>query len=427
MGMADTAEEMSGPAPHDDYWYQAVGATAGMRVNTRTVRQLAVVFACVAKKGSTLAPLTLKLVARSDGGEVTQKPNHPIAYLLNVCPNPWQTPYEFKQQMQMWVELYGNGCAEIKPGPLGAVSELHPMHPSRVTIQRLMGSGKFRYQYNDPLTNTTRVLLQDEVFHLRDQCDEVGIGMSRISASATTFGLALAQQDSALQFIRNDSRPAVVATGTDFETKEDEAAYVKAWQAGQTGKNRGKIAVMPPGVDIKTLSITPSDAQALEGMRYSDQQICSLFNLFPHLVGVDAGKSATFNSTEQFNLMHVQQCVRPMARMWEEAIKRDLILGDYFAEFDLTELLKGDTLSEAALVMDMIQSSVFNPDEGRARFGMNAIPGGLGEVFWNQGNWTPLSQTERGSSNGGGSQGKTRSRQQIDRRGGTVDDSKTSD
>ena len=421
LGMADGVSDTAGAyGPSDDFWYQAASsATAGMRVSQRTVKQLAVVFACVNKKATTRASLPIRIVHVDDDGVVTVKRRHPISILLNKRPNAFQTPFEFKWMMQAWLELWGNACAEIVPGPLGAVDQLLPMHPSRLKIERLEGSGKFRYTYADPLTGTSRVLMQEEVFHLRDMCDEVGIGQSRIAACAAPHGLALAQQDATSRFTQNDSRPAAVFQGLDFETKEDEAKYMQAWQRTTTGENRGKIPILPPGAELKILSISPVDAQALETMGRSDVQLCSIYGVFPHMIGVDGGKSATFNSTEQFNLLWVQQGVMPMSLLWDEAAERDLIIGDFDAQTDYSVLLKGDTLSMAAFLMDMVGSSIMNADEARAMLGKNPTPDGSGKTFWNQGNWTPALQTERGNANGGGSQGKGRSRQQLDKGSGS--------
>ncbi len=406
-----SGDSSSLPAAHDDFWYQMPGgSTAGMRVTPRTARSLAVVFACVAKKATTIATPKIRFYRLNNDGTRTETRNHPLYDLLNKSPNDLQTAFSFRQQMQGWLELWGNACAEIVPGPRGPVDQLLPMHPSRVQVERL-ANGRFRYRYSDPLTGMTRVLVQDEVFHLRDMCDEIGIGQSRIAAAAAPHGVALAQQDSIGRVIQNDSRPAAIITGTNFETKEDEAAYLRQWESGQSGKNRGRTALMPPGVDIKALSMSQRDAQALELLQYSDTQLCALYNMFPFLIGLGDGKTSTFGSAEQASRMHVTQCVRPMAKNWEEAVAMQLMTSDGFeAETDLSDLLVGDTLAQASLIYDLSQVGVLVPDDGRAMLGMNPHEGGVGKRPWNMGNMSPLDQTNRGGSNGGGDQGKSRSR-----------------
>ncbi len=380
---------------------------SGVRVSSRTVKQIAVVFACVARKSTSLAQLPLKLYKRkADGSEVATW--HPLYDVLYRRPNRFQTSMEFRPQMQGWLELRGNSCAEIVPGARGSVDQLMPMHPDRLWIDRVQGSGDFRYHYDDPIQRKTRVLMQDEVFHLRDLCDDLGIGQSRISAGNSTMGEALGQQHYSMRFLKNDSRPPAVITGIQWKTEENKREWLESWQKGQTGENRGKIGTLPPGADIKILGISPKDAQLLEARQYSDLQLCVLFNMLPALIGIDAGKSATFGSFEQMMLLFGQQSVLPAATIWEQAIERDLITSpDYYARHTLTAMLRADDLARGAFYSDMLDRGVFSQDEVRALEEQNPIPGGFGKHYWMQLNMARIDSEGRpapGEGDGGAPQ-----------------------
>jgi HK97 family phage portal protein len=391
----------SGPSfsPFDDRWYGGNWfghhSAAGMRVTPESAKRLATVFACVAKKSTAIAMLPCKIYTQDADGATKIVGNHPLYDLLYAQPNPLQTAFEFKQMMQSHVELRGNAYAEIIPGPRGAVDQLMPLHPDRVVVEQLMGSGRLRYRYSDPLTGSTRVLMQDEVFHLRELPDVVGVGQSRITAACDVLGLALLQQDYNSRFLANDATPGALITGTNFRTDEDEEEFVASLKKSRTKENRGRPFLLPPGVDMKTLAVTPVDQQLLDSMKASDQRICSIFNVLPHTIGVDAGKAATFASTEQFNLMHVQQCVLPMAIMWEQAIQRCLITSPrFYAKFSLASLMRGDAATRGKYYQLLISSGVINPDEVRELEDMNPIPGGAGKAFWNPLNWGKLDRKE---------------------------------
>src|SRR6202043_1351103 len=108
-------------------------------------------------------------------------------------------------------------------------------------------TGRLKYIYANPLTKRDETLVQEEVFHLRANCDQVGIGQSRISAGRDTLGVALALQDYHARFLKNDATPNVVVTGTNFKTKQDENLYREEWQKSGTGENRHKVKLLPPG------------------------------------------------------------------------------------------------------------------------------------------------------------------------------------
>ncbi len=371
-----------------------MNSAAGMRVSVERSKQLTTVYACIAKKATAIAQLPFKVYQDDGQGGSKIATNHPLYDVLYSRPNHLQTAYEFKQMMQSHVEARGNAFAEIIDGDRGAVDELMPMHPDRVQVEQLQGSGRMRYRYNDPLTNTTRVLMQEEVFHLRELPDAVGVGQSRIAYGVDMLGLGLLQQDYRARLMANDATPGALITGANFRSKEDEDSFVESLSQSRTKANRGRPFLLPMGVDMKTLAITPQDAQLLEAVRATDVQICTMFNVLPHVVGVDAGKAATFASTEQFNLMHVQQTVLPMAIMWEQAIQRSLITNPrYYAKASVASLMRGDAATRGKYYQLMVSSGLMCPDEVRALEDLGPISDGSGKRFWNPLNWGLLNRT----------------------------------
>lgn len=388
------ADAGGAPPPWDDFWYGPAGgrsAASGVRVSPETSKRLGTVIACVSARAKAIAILPAKVrTDRSGGGSIVAS-DHPWYRAIAVRPNPVQTAFDFRYMLNAHVDLRGNAFAEKVLGEDGW--ELWPMHPDRVTVEIVTGSGRLRYKYNDPLTNQTRILLQSEVFHLRDWSDSMWIGQSRISMGLDVLGLALARQEFMSRTLKNDARGGLVITGTSFKTKEDEIAYVKSIRAARTGSNAGGTLLLPLGLDIKDVGVKPIDMQLLEGQKASSVEICTLFGVLPHLVGVDAGKSATYASVEQFNIMHAQQCVHPITVMWEQAIQRDLIDDDrFYVKFSMASLLRGDNATRFAGYAVAVQNSWMCPDDIRALEDLNPIPNGAGKVFWRSANLLPLTQ-----------------------------------
>jgi len=390
--LADVGGIGGSPAPWDDYWYSPVGSpsVAGMRITADTVKRLSTVMACVSAKGRALGVLPCLIYVDLPGGGKKVVRNHPNFRLLHSRPNEMQTAYEYYQMLQGHVELRGNAYSEIVTHR-GAIVELIPMHPDNVRVETLP-NGRLRYQYNDPLTRTTRTLLQDEVFHVRDWADTRQVGQSRIAMGMDVYGVALAQQDYRGKFLKNDASAGVIITGTNFESKQDEELYLKAFEEGSTGEKRHRAKLLPPGVDIKSLGVKPIEMQLLESAKASAVEICTMHNILPHLIGVDTGKSATYASVEQFNLMHAQQCVLPMAVMWEMAMQRDLF-GDNdpaYAKFSLASLLRGDYATRTQGYAVGIEHGWLSDDDVRELEDMNPIAGGIGKQYFRPLNWTTL-------------------------------------
>lgn len=397
-GALDFRADVSGtPAPWDDYWYNPLGSTSssGMRITADTAKRIATVLACVGVIGRNLGMMPCKILTEAPDGSKKIVDHHPVYDVLYIRPNKFQTAFEFKQMMQGHLELRGNAYAEIVPGDRGPVDQLIPMHPDRVIVEQLKPSGRLRYRYNDPLTGTTRILMgapDSEVFHLRNFSDDGRMGQSTVGMACDVFGVGLAQQDYSARFLKNDARPPFVFEGTNFKTKEDERRFRESWQEGQTGANRGKGGLLPPGVTIKEIGVKPIDQQLLDAQKFSRIQICSIFGVPPHLIG-ETEKTATYASVEQFNIMYAVHCILPRLVLWEQAIQRDLLTSTkYFAKFSMAALLRGDTASRFNAYKIAIENGWMSQDDVRLLEDLNPIPNGEGRTYWRPANWIPLGQ-----------------------------------
>lgn len=400
-GLALRADASGTPAPWDDYWYRPVGgqhSASGMRVSPETAKRLATVIACVSYRGKMVGIIPFRPYRDLAGGGKRLQKKHPLYRLLYLRPNPVQTPYEFKHMLNAHVDLRGNAYARIVRKD-GDPVELWPLHPDRVTVEVDKDTQRPLYKYANPLSNETETFVQSEIFQLRDWSDGMYLGQSRISMGLDTFGVALARQDYTARWFKNDSRTGLVISGADFASKEDEENFIKSIQRGGTGENRGRPMIVGPGLTVQQLGVTPVDAQLIEGDKASDTKICSIFGVLPHAVGVDAGKAATFASTEQFNIMNAQQCVHPMVTMWEQCIQRDLIDpdDDVYVKGNMATLLRGDNATRYLgyqMALGANGPAWITPDEVRELEDLNPMPDGQGEVAWRPMNLAPLDQLQ---------------------------------
>jgi HK97 family phage portal protein len=403
-GARQIRADMSGtPAPWDDFWYQSIGArsAAGVRVTPETVKGISTALSCVGKIAKTIAMSPLKIYTNTADGGKDVATSHPLYDVLYSEPNPLQTAFEWRQMMQGHLELRGNAYSEIIPGKRRAIDQLMPLHPDRVHPEQLQ-SGRIRYRYNDPLTGMDRWMAQEQVFHLRNFMDNGIMGQSTISLAADTFGLALAAQDNYARFLKNDSRSQNVLTGAKFKTDQDERAFREKWQQQNTGENRYKVSVLPPGLDIKSISVSAKDAELLDARKFSRIEICSLFDVPPHLVG-ETEKTASYASVEQFNIMFVTYCILPRAVLWEQAIQRSLLFQKaFFPKFSLGALLRGDTAARYGAYKIAIENGWLNQDEVRIEEDRNPIPNGNGKHHWRPLNWARLEDVHTSVTPGDG-------------------------
>lgn len=403
-GFSSIRADVSGtPAPWDDYWYTpiGVGSASGMRVSPESVKRISTALACVSKIAKTVAMLPRSMYTETAEGK-TMARQHPLHDLLRSSPNTQQTSFEFFQMMQGHLELRGNAFAEIKPGPRGAVDQLIPMHPDRVTIEPLQ-SGRLRYIYNDPRTNMDRKMVQEEVFHVRNFMDDGIKGQSTVAMAIDVFGIALAAQDYYARFLKNDARPSLAITGAVFKNESDRELFINRWQRAQTEGNRFKVAALSPGMDVKQLGMLSKDAELLDSRKFSREEICAIFDMPPRVIGISE-KGSSYNSAEQDNITFATYCILPRVILWEQAIDKWLVTSAaYFPEFNLEVLLRGDTKSRYDAYHVAIGDGWMNQDEARAKEGLNPIPEGVGKNHWRPANWARLEDKSNAIESGNGS------------------------
>ena len=404
-GALQIRADMGGtPAPWDDFWYSPIGtrSATGIRVTPESAKQVSTVLACVNKIAKTQAMLPAELYTETaDGGKKVAK-SHPLYDVLHSRPNDLQTSFEWRQMMQGHLELRGNAYSEILSSSKRVIDQLVPMHPDRVHPEQLK-SGRIRYRYNDPLTGGDRFLAAEQVFHLRNFMDNGIMGQSTVTMATDTIGVALAAQDNYARFLKNDSRTQSVLTGAQFKTKQDKLAFRDDWQEQHTGENRYKVAVLPVGMDIKAIGVTAKDAELLDARKFSRIEICSIFDVPPHLIG-ETEKTASYASVEQFNIMFATYCILPRLILWEQAIKRSLLFSSdtYHPRFSMAALLRGDTAARFGAYQVAIQNGWMSQNDVRMSEDLNPIPDG--DNYWRPLAWARLGDVHASVQKGGAAQ-----------------------
>jgi len=372
--------------PWGDDWYSRPGwdSAAGMSVTPESAMQVAALYACIRVRSESLASCPLIVYKRLPNGGKVRAPEHPLYQVLHNSPNQWQTSLEFIEMMQAHLDLRGNAFARILPGPLRAIDQLIPLHPDLVQVYRLP-NGKLKYQVRSRFTAEVDWYTQEEIFHLRGLSSDGLVGLSPIAVAREEVGIALGMQDYAGRFFAND---ATASTYIKHPGKfKDDAARQKFqdnWQKNRTGANRHKTAVLEDGLDLKTVAVSNKDSQFLEATNASAERICGIFRVPPHKVGILL--RSTNNNIEHQGIEFVTDCIQPAATRWERRINVDLIDpvsealdgGEYFAEFSVGGLLRGDMKSRYDAYAIGRNWGWLCPDTICEFEGMNPLPDGKG-------------------------------------------------
>src|SRR5690606_21016023 len=105
------------------------------------------------------------------------------------------------------------------------------------------------------------------------------VGVSPIYACGVAATQGLRIQNNSSRFFANGSKPGGVLTAPGLITQET-AARVKAyWDENFVGDNMGKVAVLGDGLKYEAMSVTSRDAQLIEQLKWTDENICTAFRV----------------------------------------------------------------------------------------------------------------------------------------------------
>ena len=361
--------------PADDFWYGPTGgeSASGIRVSPDVSMQLTVVYRCVNLLAATMAKLPLKLRDRTSS---VPQDMHPVARLLGRRPNRWQTPYQWRAMQGAHVFLRGNGYSRIVFDGAGMPAELIPMHPDSVDIEETSG-GDWRYKWKQK-NGSAITLLRDEVLHLKGLSNDGITGMSPIAAQRESIGAAVAAQNYAARVFKNNARPGggYLKTPAKFADVEARRRFRDSWQDSQTGINAHKTPVLEGGMEYVPLGMTNSDAQFIETRKYSDTDLCRIFGVPPHKVGVM--DRATYSNMEQQNVEFFEE-IHSIAANFEQLIQMQLLTPDeeerLYVQFELKGVLRADSDTRSKFYGAAIKDGWMTRNEVREREDMEPLDG----------------------------------------------------
>lgn len=376
------ATSLTGYHPRDPALAEFLGqggvSASGASVTADTAMQVSAVFSAVRILSETIASLPLVMYRRLPDGGKERATDHPLYKVVGRTPNDVQSRFEWLEMKMAHANLKGVAYSRKLLDNRGGL-KLVPLHPDRVTA-RYLDSGKLAYLYQ-PSNGKEEILLQNEVLRvpfMTMQCGPYYKPLSVIGAQRETIGESLAAQDYGSRFWANDAKPGSwIEFDGKFHTEEDRKRFRKSWQESQTGANRHKTAVLEQGMKLHELALNNADAQFLETRKYKRSEIFGIFRVPPHLGG-DLERS-TNNNIEQQSLEFVMYTMAPWFARFEQALSRDLLSekeqDEYFFEFLVDGLLRGDSASRSQFYKDAIYSGWMSRNEVREIENRNKQPG----------------------------------------------------
>ena len=345
----------------------AFGAISPGNIGPETAIRVSSIFGVVRWIAQAVAICPVQIMRHRPDGR-REKADIPAAYTLRKRPNRWQSSFDFYLLQAYWAALHGNGYARILSGDRGWMSQLVPMHPSRVKVEQLDDySLSYKFWTDRGVWET---IPQEQVLHWKWISDNGIVGHAPAEMCATSIRLAQKLDTAATAFWDNSARPdMVLETDERIPDEAVDALRESLHQVYGGAENRGKAAVLPKKTRLK-----PIDSNSMEASQFQELRdailpdVCRHWGVPSTLLG-DA-KMNKYSTVEQEHLSAQVWCLLPWARRMESPIDMALqpVYGeDIYAKLDTRGILRADTAGRAALYQSLWNMGAITPNEIRDR------------------------------------------------------------
>ena len=372
-------------SPLSNFWYNPIGrsASSGVIVTDENALAVSAFFACCRVLMEGVGSLPWFTYERLTGGGKDKANDHYLYNVLKNDPNPFQTSMQWREMMVAHMILRGVAYNEITPGPLGPVGALTPLNPDRMKVIPL-GNGRVRYEYRTK-DGVTRNLSHDQVWPVFGLMigDEP---VSLLTYARQTLGLSIAEQDREGAFYRTGMSAKFYLSTTKRLGPEGRKNFREGWKDVHGGADQHfEFPLLEDDMSLTELGMNNADAQMFESRVLTGLDVARFFRMQPHKIQML--ENATFSNIEQQAIEHVVDTLRPWLVRFEQASRQLFIEpDDFFAEFLVDGLLRGDVKSRTfALAQQFINGSI-NQDEWRSIENRNPLPNGEGQKFYRPAN-----------------------------------------
>jgi len=206
--------------------------------------------------------------------------------------------------------------------------------------------------------------------------------VSPIYACGMAAMQGLAIQGNSTKFFQNGSAPGGVLTAPGSISDATAKRLKDYWDVNYTGDNVGKVAVLGDGLKYEAMSVSAVDAQLIDQLHWSGEDVARCFKVPAYMVGIGAPPTHVA-TTEALVQQYYAQCLQVLLTSVERCLDDGLGLTvpingtQYGVQFDIADLIWMDTATRTKAAADGIGSGALSPNEARGMyFSLGPVDGG---------------------------------------------------
>jgi HK97 family phage portal protein len=345
-----------------------------LRLSPDEALSVSAVYACVRVIAEAMASSCWDVYVKENEKRIELE-DDPIAYLLNVRPNPEQTAQAFREGLLIQALVHGNGYAEIVRDVSGRIKELWLLPSEQVTPRR-DENRKLFYRIVQPNAEVVE-LASEDVFHLRALTSISQLmGDSVLGRASKAVATAHAAERFALNYFGSNATIGSVLKLPKAPKDAAEEQEIKSrWDKQRSGvKNAHGTIFIGPGMEFTQSQINAEQAQITPARQFSVDEIARYFGVPSALLNQTAQLPG--QDLEGLGLMFTRYTLTPWKRRLEQEANYKLFPQRQpwkFTEIEVDWLNEGSAKNKADTFAVYLTNGVMSVNEVRDEIGLNDI------------------------------------------------------
>lgn len=386
-----------------DVWGSEAEDIDGISTSADKALRTSAVYACTKVLAETIGTLPLHLYRRK-GDDSEREENHPLAQFLRDAPNGKMTWPEAREALAASVVLRGNAFAGIA-WENGFPAAVVPYLVDQIAVCE-EDNGLVYYYY--PNGGEETVIRSPDIAHFKGVSFSGLLGISPISACSYAIATAAAQADHGYKTFSKGTRMTGILTLPRGSMKDDtlREKLRTEWQAQMDYAREGTgTAILTEGITYNGISMSLADAQFIEAMKFSTEDIARIFRVPLHKI--QHLDRATNNNIEHQSLEFYRDTILPWLAKIEAVMDRILLTASdrregYFFRHNVDGILRGDFTSRMGGYQIAIGNGIMTRNEVRKKEKLAPYKGGDRPLIpLNMGGTPPPGQEGTGNTGGG--------------------------
>jgi HK97 family phage portal protein len=339
-------------------------------ISAEQAMQLNAVYACVRIISNVVSTLPLKVYVRDGNGDIPD-PSHPFQQALYNKLNPLQTSDEFFRTQTMHAMLTGNCFTQLIK--MGDTIELIPINPARVNIQK-------------PLSNAYKPILtidgveQKTLIWTKYLTVDGFTVLSPVGLQAQTLLTTRNMANFNHSIYKNGAKMAgfIRMAGKALDGVSQKLFY-KNLENFSNSERANSLMLLNSDMEFIKANLNMTDAQFLETMRFSREQIASIYGIPSYMISETQGGSYAKSEIENANFL--AYALMPWLIMWEKSLNASVFTPDevakgYYVKFNTNALVRSDYQTRMDGYAKAITNGIMTLNEVRKLEGLPAVDEG---------------------------------------------------